>query len=157
MHPTAVLRPHHCLPLVPSTLSQILTALRDAFAALKTLVASLTARLDAIKARLNGLVSKLATFEITPNSIVESLVEHNHNPPSREPPPQDVLTIDACTMPAVTTLPLSLLLHQSVTVATRKKFSNQMKLHVISWNACGITNWAKLTSLKGDINSTIQT
>lgn len=35
------------------------------------------------------------------------------------------------------------------TVKLRVTFGNQMQLHVISWNACGITHWLKLSALKG--------
>lgn len=40
-----------------------------------------------------------------------------------------------------------------VTVLVMDMFNNEVKLHVTSWNACGITNWAKLTALKGYIHN----
>lgn len=40
-----------------------------------------------------------------------------------------------------------------VVVLLEDVFNNQVQLHVISWNACGITNWAKLTALKGYLQS----
>ena len=50
-------------------------------------------------------------------------------------------------------MPASPLPPLPVAVLLEEKFNNQVKLHVISWNACGITNWAKLTALKGYIHS----
>lgn len=48
-------------------------------------------------------------------------------------------------------MPASPLPPPPVAVLLKEKFNNQVRLHVISWNACGIKNWAKLTALKGYI------
>ena len=50
-------------------------------------------------------------------------------------------------------MPASLLLPRPATVLLINAFNNQVKLHIISWNACGITNWAKLTALKAYVRS----
>ena len=42
----------------------------------------------------------------------------------------------------------SLLHPRPVAVLLINLFDNRVKLHVISWNACGVTNWAKRTALK---------
>ena len=52
--------------------------------------------------------------------------------------------------PTVPVLPL--MYHLPVVLLTAQ-FNKQMKLHVISWNACGITNWTKLTALKAYIHT----
>ncbi|XP_064110238.1 uncharacterized protein LOC135218023 [Macrobrachium nipponense] len=50
-------------------------------------------------------------------------------------------------------IPVSPLPLHLVAVLPRDMFDNQVKLNIISWNACGITNWAKLSALKGIVHS----
>lgn len=49
-------------------------------------------------------------------------------------------------------MPPPLPLHHLPAVLLKAVFDNLVDLHVLSWNACGITNWAKLTALKGYVH-----
>ena len=50
-------------------------------------------------------------------------------------------------------MPASPLTPLPAAVLPKEVFNNQVQLHVISWNACGVTNWAKITALKGYVHS----
>lgn len=137
-------------------------SLTSRFEANESRLDSMDTRIDSLVASFDNLTSRFTTNDTTLQSLLEAqqviitsvttltekldlLATHLE---CCYPLMQDLYHVTNRPLPLASPLPPHL-----AAVLPRNIFDNQVMLHVISWNDCGIGNWAKLFALKGYVYS----